>query len=585
MNEKRMRGRKVQFRHFAALHDALLTRMAPGGTQPGAPLPPLAPESSVASGSLRLQLFVSLPSRVAADLGPSPLRVRITFGGDAGGDAGGTWAVVDQVTGAVVAFPVLGPARAFHGFLAAAGHASLTLYGAGSSTPLGRVLVDCTAAAQAAQGGDPLAVLPPPAGWASPSLAGASVDASWRLSVWDTADEEEEDDDVSSVSGGIELLSVGAPPLRPRPAKVATSSSTWRMPWRGMAAMELVRSVATPFRWLLDGLDAVVTSTSAPETRDLHRVAATLCFATSCVVNPFLGQQTALGLPADGLVLLHPSPMGFSVAWPLCASLLFLYVLFQALPAKRATPLLRRCGWRTAAALAVLSLWSALATVAAGQRGAPPTFAAKLFRAAVAASLAAGVLTTAFCLVHACIATVGHPVAFTEAEHLCVLAPLGLTAGWIATLAPSNSLSAAVDALAVLGMEPPPLRGSPAAVALLLSGLGTCLATWQLHGHPYFALAAVWGFATISQQNTRAGLAAAAAAQGVRDNSHTGDLGAVCAALISAGCVASTSLARIWAGGARRWSVRRGSGGWLSRLWDECAGAILAGRAVLEDEL
>jgi hypothetical protein len=557
--------------------------MAPGGTQPGAPLPPFAPEGSVASGSLRLQLFLSLPSRVAADLGTSPLRIRITFGGDSGGDNGGTWAVVDQVTGAVVAFPVLGPARAFHSFLASAGHASLTLYGACSSTALGRVLVDCTAA-QAGHTFDPLAVLPPPAGWANPSLAGVSVDASWRLSVWDTADEEEEDDDGGSPSG-TELLPVGKPQNR-RPTKVTTSSSSWRMPGRGMAAMELVRSVVvTPFRWLLDGLDSAVTSTSAPETRDLHRVAATLCFGTSCVVNPFLGQQMALGLPADGLVLLHPSPLGFSVAWPLCASLLFAYVFFQALPAKRATPLMRRCGWRAAAALAILSLWSALATVAVGQRGAPPTFVAKLFRAAVAASLAAGVLTTAFTLVHACIATVGHPLAFTEAEHLCVLAPLGLTAGWIATLAPSNSLSAAVDALALLGMEPPPLRGSPAAVALLLSGLGTCLATWQLHGHPYFALAAVWGFATIAQQNSRAGLAAAAAAQGLRDHSHTGDLGAVCAALISAGCVLSTSLARIWVGGARRWSVRRGSGGWLTRLWGECAEAMESGRVALEDDL
>ena len=558
-----------------------MTSMAPGGTQPGAPLPPLAPEGSVASGSLRLQLFLSLPSAVAANLGPGPLRASIVFGG--GGD--GTWAEVDQVTGAVVAFPVLGPARAFHSFLAAAGHASLTFYGPSGSTPLGRVLVDCSALA--AQAEDPLAVLPPPAGWASPSLAGASVDASWRLSVWDTAaDEDEGDDDGGgSVSGGIELLPLGAPPRR-RPAKVATSSSPWRLPGRGMAAVELVRSaVVTPVRWLLDCLDAAVISASATETRDLHRVAATLCFGISCVVNPFLGRGMSLGMPADGLVLLHPSPLGFSVAWPLCTCLLALYVLFQALPAKRATPLLRRCGWRAAAAFAILSLWSALATVAAGQRGAPPTFTAKLFRAAVASGLAAGVLTTAFCLVHACVATVAHPLAYTEAEHLCVLAPLGLTAGWVATLAPSNSLSAAVDALAVLGMEPPPLCGSPAAVALLLSGIGTCFAAWQLHGHPYFTLAAAWGFATIAQQNTRAGLTAAAIAQGLPGSGHAGDMGAVCAALVSGGCVLSTSLARVWAGGARRWSVRRGAGGWLSRLWDECAGALHWGRAALEDEL
>ena len=553
--------------------------MAPAA---GAPLPPLAPEGAPACGSLRLQLFLSLPSRTAAELGTAPLRVNLRFGGDAGD---GTWASLDLVTGCVVAWPLLGAPSACRRYLASASHVTLTLYSASARTPFGRALIDCAATATQAACAQTAQVLPVGrSSSSSSSLSGATVDASWRLSVWDTAEDDEEEEDADadgeseSQSAAVELLPVAsgrfsaAAPARFRRFKLPSFvMPSGRNLGAGIGAMTDVWKGGRQLLFAL--LDAPVSSADAAERRDLHRVAATLCFGLSCVCNPYLGQNMQLGQPADGMVTLHPSPQGFTIAWPTCYTLLLLYILYQALPAKHDSTLLRKCGWRTAAALASMSLWSALATVASRQRGPPPTYWSKIVRAATAGGLASGVLSTVFCFVQASRSLCQYGVSFTEIEHVCVVAPLGLAAGWVATLAPSQSLSFAVDLLALLGMAPPPLTGSPAAVALLLSGMGTCLAAWELHGHPYFTLAAVWGFACTAQRNTRTGLLAAAAAQGEMPGSvHGGDLGAVWAAVVAAGCIVSVSLARILVGGARRWGFRRGGGNVFVRMWEECCG-------------
>lgn len=480
------------------------------------PLPPGGAPGALVVGHLRLQVFLT-----QQDLA-EPLRLNVRFGGDEGE---GSWAEFDPVAGAVLSFPLVGSAEGLARHLRAAAHATLT-FTTVQGLVLGRALVDCTANASEAPR--------PSRGALLPAHSGGVVDASWRLSLW--AAEE------------------AAPARRSKlaqPAEGPPPGGAW--------------------------LDRLVWSPAAVEARDRTRVAATALLLLSLALSPGSGAAAQLGTPcAPALQLLRPAPYAFSVAWPLLHVLLAALGLFQTAPSQRGAPLPRRCGWAAARALASLSLWSALSAAAAAQRGAPPSYAAKLARAAVALALAAALLATLASLLAATASLAGHPRAFRPLESCCLVAPLSLLCGWTLTLAPGNSLSALM-ALAALGhVQPPPVRGAAAALTAALCGLGATLAVLRGRGNPWLAGGAAWGLAGLAVHNTQ---------RGVRDQlarspgeALRADPPVVFTASVAAATVLAAAAVRCAFAQRRLWAPRTG----IVRAAYACVRALRAGSVALE---
>jgi hypothetical protein len=237
---------------------------------------------------------------------------------------------------------------------------------------------------------------------------------------------------------------------------------------------------------------------------DLQRVAANVVLVVTQLVSPNLSMAklSTMHLGGGAKTLLSPAPYAATV-WNVIYAGCVLYALFQSPLLAREAPLLRRLGWYTAGAFAATSAWAALVSLA--DRG--PFLPTSL--AMVTAGAAPLAWAIAFCtavtwallsLVLRGLAQHVHP--FTLGEHLFVVMPLSLYAGWVTILTAVNyggaMLASGADIVSILS----PHRA--VAGMLVLAAGGVCTAeVVAVRGNPWYALGAVWGLAGIAVSNWR----------------------------------------------------------------------------------
>jgi MFS family permease len=179
-------------------------------------------------------------------------------------------------------------------------------------------------------------------------------------------------------------------------------------------------------------------------------------------------------------------PAGYAfLIWTPIFALAIAYAVWQALPARREDPLLRRLGWWIAAAFAGNVLWM-LAAQLTGRNG-WHLFA--LILLVLASALVAFLRERRR----------RAPAEPTGPWRRWLLQPLlGLQAGWVTAAAFAN-LS---GALRVAGVAWPGLGETVAAALLVLvAGLVAAAILWLSRGSPWYAGAAAWAFAAILLAN------------------------------------------------------------------------------------
>jgi hypothetical protein len=180
-------------------------------------------------------------------------------------------------------------------------------------------------------------------------------------------------------------------------------------------------------------------------------------------------------------------PAGYAfLIWTPIFALALAYAVWQALPARREDPLLRRLGWWIAAAFAGNVLWM-LAAQLIGRNG---WHLLALILLALAPAL------VAFLRERRGRRAPGEP---TGPWRRWLLRPLlGLQAGWVTAAAFANLSGAArAEGVAWFGL------GETAAAVLLVLVAGLCAAAilWLSRGSPWYAAAAAWAFAAILLAN------------------------------------------------------------------------------------
>jgi hypothetical protein len=236
---------------------------------------------------------------------------------------------------------------------------------------------------------------------------------------------------------------------------------------------------------------------------DRPRQVLTLLFAVGQVVVPAL--TPLLGLPFVGSVsdryptYVVPAGYAFSI-WSVIFALSIAYGIWQALPAQRANPLLRRVGWLTAVAFAGSTFWQI-------------AFPAGWYALSVLL-----IVTTLVTLALAVGRTAERRSALSAAERLLVWVTCGVYLGWITVATLAN----AAQALTAAGVSDLGLGGAAWGMVLLgvaaLIASAVTLATGN-GGYPVavvWALVAVWvarrGPPLVTQSTTVAYVALAAAA-------------------------------------------------------------------------
>jgi hypothetical protein len=342
-----------------------------------------------------------------------------------------------------------------------------------------------------------------------------------------------------------------APLLMARPARPPLSYAP-REPGR-------LQVVCTPCSLVADTLEYVARMVSlAPQNDDCRggrRQLATLLLTASLLSSPNADAAFSLGTPGDWAVELRPARYAFAI-WIALYAGVAVFALFQASPAQQSNPLLRRTGWHAARALVALSVWAAFACAESAQRGMPPSYLAKCCRAAVSAGVASSLLLTLAFMIRTLVAIAQHVAPFSLPEHLFIVAPLSLLAGWLVPLATGNTLTAATAMLALIGFSAPPVRGALAALAAAATCAGATLAVMRTQGNPWFAVSVAWGLCAVAWNNTERGVQHAElrepGAPLARDDA------VVFAASVSAGVVLAAAAVCSGFAAKRKWGPRRG---------------------------
>lgn len=129
-------------------------------------------------------------------------------------------------------------------------------------------------------------------------------------------------------------------------------------------------------------------------------------------------------LPKESITLIQPATYAF-VIWGAIFLSLLAYAAYQALPANRENPLLRRIGWFTAAAFICTGLWSVFVPL-------------RQFGLAQLMLLAIFVFLL---IAYLCLSRSVHEHALSKGERWLVALPLGPFLGWV-TAANAVSLTA-----------------------------------------------------------------------------------------------------------------------------------------------
>lgn len=176
--------------------------------------------------------------------------------------------------------------------------------------------------------------------------------------------------------------------------------------------------------------------------------------------------------------LIVPADYAFSV-WGVIFPSSVAYGIYQALPAQRQNPLLRRIGWWTAFAFGCITLWSPSTLFD------PIRFTVPLFFGALSG------------LIYA-LYQISRRSSLTRAERLLVAAPIGVYAAWctVGTIANTST------SLFALGYTDPFFAEQTWAIIMLLVGglISSCM-TVVSRGNLGYALAIVWALVAIVVAN------------------------------------------------------------------------------------
>lgn len=190
------------------------------------------------------------------------------------------------------------------------------------------------------------------------------------------------------------------------------------------------------------------------------------------------GDQLFYSPQRDPLIV--PADYAFSV-WGVIFPASIAYSIYQALPAQRRNPLLRRIGWWTAFAFGCITLWSPATLFD------PIRYTVPLFFGALGG------------LIYALRQISSRP-SLTRGERLLVAAPIGVYAAWctVGTIANTST------SLFGLGYTDPFFAEQTWAVMMLLvAGAITSFMTTVSRGNWGYALTIIWAFVAIVVANVR----------------------------------------------------------------------------------
>lgn len=214
---------------------------------------------------------------------------------------------------------------------------------------------------------------------------------------------------------------------------------------------------------------------------DKLRQLLNVCFA---VAQPVVAALTQLGItrPSIGEISArYPTyvvPAGYAFTiWNLIFALSLGYAVWQALPAERENPLLRRVGWLTASAMAATSAWMLV-------------FQRSLFALSLAVMLwllasLVGVVARAY----------RSAAAFSRAEAWLVYVTFSVFLGWITVATVANI----AQTLTAYGWDRWGVDTQTwGVVALLLAGVIASVATAAMRGNTPYALTVIWALIAVA---------------------------------------------------------------------------------------
>lgn len=215
---------------------------------------------------------------------------------------------------------------------------------------------------------------------------------------------------------------------------------------------------------------------------DFVRQGLNLLLALGMVALVVWSSLNPVAQPADSaqtIPIVTPASLTFLISYVIYAGSL-VYAVYQALPAQRADPLLRRSGWFTAAVYLGSILWILAAR-------AHSLWLTVLF-----------ILWILAAIVGAYIPTIDRRAPRTAAEHWIVRAHLGVLLGWVTVLTVAN-IAAALTEAGVTG-----LWFSDDIWAIGVLGLEAAIVAyviWASMGDGVFTLTAIWCFGGIVVAN------------------------------------------------------------------------------------
>lgn len=234
--------------------------------------------------------------------------------------------------------------------------------------------------------------------------------------------------------------------------------------------------------------------------RDRLRVGANLVLAIAQIAATqvhLLGLGQSIGARSQQSPALSTPPGWAFGIWSLIYLGLIAYAVWQALPAQRHEPALRRVGWWTAAAMLLGGAW-AIVTQWQGVTG--------LTVAVIAAMLA--------CLLQALLRLPG-PGQGPRLAGVFLRFPIGLFAGWITAAALVNLAAWLQNAQGLGGSQAQ--AEVAAAMLALAAALGAGWVGWKAQAPPAYPLGVAWALAALFVKTADAGawMAAGCAGAGV----------------------------------------------------------------------
>lgn len=174
-----------------------------------------------------------------------------------------------------------------------------------------------------------------------------------------------------------------------------------------------------------------------------------------------------------------PAGYAFSI-WSLIYFGVIVYAIYQALPAQRENPLLRKIGWATAFNFLLTCAW-----LVASQ------FQYLWVTVAI-------IFTMLALLVYCLIQFIRHRATITPLEQIVVVLPISIFAGWITVASVANTAAALVFS----GFENV-LLADPvwAGVMVIIAGVIAAFTTYVTRGNRGYALAVIWAIVAIAVAN------------------------------------------------------------------------------------